>query len=332
MSVAARTELVAIMPVHNEEWILDKTLHVLSAVCDRIVVGDQCSTDRTAEICKRFEKVEYHLHTSEEIPERRRNLLLDAARTSDVPRVFLVLDADEILAGTALSPEFRATCESLRQGEALELPWIILWRDPSLYRDDRTIWSDRWLPCIFRDDGKIHYEGRWHENRVPRLPEFVLRRHGEVPLLHYAFVQWRRSMAKHALYRIREVLDPVQTTEGRRAVIGINAGYAVGKDERGMRRSRVQNAWIAPWRERGLDLATLPEDGLSWFDVDVLRAFAQHGTARFADLDIWDIDWEAARREALDAGVTGVPHSPIVDPRGAGAAVDHPLARSVPLP
>jgi glycosyltransferase involved in cell wall biosynthesis len=321
---SAPVELVAIMPVHNEEWILDTALRTLSAVCDRIIIGDQCSTDRTAEICSRFEKVEYHLHTSEAIPEQRRNLLLDAARARPGPRTFLVIDADEILTAGALDPAFRSACTELQIGEGLELPWIILWRDPWLYRRDQTIWSDRWLPCIFRDDGAIHYEGRWHENRVPRLREFRMRRYGDAALLHYAFVLWRRSMAKHALYRIREAADQAARGEDpRRAAVGINRGYAVGKDERRMARAAIPDDWVRGWRERGVKIGTLPVDGLSWFDADVLGEFARHGTTAFADLDIWDIDWEATRLEALAQGIADVPDSPIVDPRSFEERIYH---------
>ena len=51
--------LVAAIPVKDEEWIIGKTLDSLSRFCNKIVVQDDGSLDKTKEICESFDKVDF---------------------------------------------------------------------------------------------------------------------------------------------------------------------------------------------------------------------------------------------------------------------------------
>ena len=50
-------KIVACIPAKNEEFCIEKVLKVLSLFCYKIIVNDDNSTDKTQDICKKFEKV-----------------------------------------------------------------------------------------------------------------------------------------------------------------------------------------------------------------------------------------------------------------------------------
>ena len=52
-------KLIAALTAKNEEWIIGKTLSVLTKFCDKIVILDDNSNDKTEEICKSFDNVEF---------------------------------------------------------------------------------------------------------------------------------------------------------------------------------------------------------------------------------------------------------------------------------
>ena len=52
-----RPTIFCLMPVKNEEWIIERSLSSASIWADKIIVSDQGSTDRTVEIARRFPKV-----------------------------------------------------------------------------------------------------------------------------------------------------------------------------------------------------------------------------------------------------------------------------------
>ena len=93
-------KIVAMYRIKNEERWIEKSLESASEICQEIVILDDCSTDNTVSICKKFPNVV-------EIHERKEELPLDEAR--DRKEVFLMalkrnpdyvlsLDADQILA------------------------------------------------------------------------------------------------------------------------------------------------------------------------------------------------------------------------------------------
>jgi glycosyltransferase involved in cell wall biosynthesis len=47
-------QIIALMPVRNEAWIIERTLRTLATFCDRIIVANQRSVDGTAEILARL--------------------------------------------------------------------------------------------------------------------------------------------------------------------------------------------------------------------------------------------------------------------------------------
>ena len=60
----------------------------------------------------------------------------------------------------------------------------------------------------------------------------------------------------------------------------------------------IQEEWFVGWESMGIDMHNLPDDALTWHEIEVLRAFAEHGEKRFWLEPIWDIDWNKIRQSA----------------------------------
>ena len=168
-------KLIAVMPVKNEEWIIERTLETLSHWCDAIIVADQGSTDSTLEICRRYPKVVVVQNPSDEFNEQqRRQILLDAARQFDGKNLIFALDADEIVSATVLEGNvLDDLINQMQPGTSAVLQWMMLWRHPFRYRDDQSTWSNSWKHFVYWDDrsnmgfggGQIH---------LARVPEATL--------------------------------------------------------------------------------------------------------------------------------------------------------------
>ena len=300
--------------MRNEEWILHQNLQVLSNVCVVIIVGDQNSTDRTAEICVSFPKVRriessvFTPHTPD--APNRRQWLLDAARDYDGNNVILAVDADEILTATVLQNQDWLSClDSLDPGDALELQWIWLWGTPHQYIARESIWADRWTQFVFRDDRQTNYSvGNIHEPRVPQELWSRARRFESVKVMHDARMAPHRQKSRQYYIIIEELFKGNDRTE-------INQRYPITREDQPMVLEPLPDSWVERWLEIGIDLQNFNDPPLNWFDVEILALFNRHGTRRFADLNIWDIDWEYKRQLALSEGIRDVQSDPIKDPR-----------------
>ena len=128
-------KIVACIPAKNEEWIIGEVLKACSEFCYRIIVNDDNSTDRTQEICKRFEKVDLLVRPQRKLEDRQgakqRQELLDKAYEYE-PDYFLFLDADEIPSPDIIN-FFNNIDETVNMWT---LPWIHLWQDRNHYRID----------------------------------------------------------------------------------------------------------------------------------------------------------------------------------------------------
>ena len=54
---------------------------------------------------------------------------------------------------------------------------------------------------------------------------------------------------------------------------------------------KIPMEWFEGWKTLGIDMLSLPEDTLTWHEIEILRAFAEHGERRFWLEPIWDVDW-----------------------------------------
>ena len=305
--------IIALMPVRNEAWIIDRTIRVLSTFCDHIIVADQRSTDGTRQILERFSPLVAVIDNPNTFHSTSiRWKLLEEARSFDGDNFIFLIDADEIPTANIKDAAVLNSFIDLKPGSALEIPWIQLWRHPLWWRHDDSIWSQRWIPVGLRDDRSVKYGPVIHPNdhnaRIPECRHLV--RSEEVKLIHYQFVLFERKRSKECWYRASEAVEL-----GAGKVKDINYYYRVARDERNVHLVPIDPAWISGWQEMGIDLMHFQEEPLYWYDVEVLRWFNEKGLAYFASLDLWDVNWEAKRQLAIAQGFEGIPEESIVDPR-----------------
>jgi glycosyltransferase involved in cell wall biosynthesis len=309
------------MPVRNEAWIIGRTLSALATFCDHIIVADQRSSDGTRQILDSFSPKVLVIDNPNTIHSTTiRWQLLDAARNFEGNNFLFLIDADEIPTANITDASILNAVIDLQPGTALEIPWIQLWRHPLWWRDDASVWSQRWIAMGFRDDRTVRYEPlsalNDHNSRIPACRQ--VQRLQNLKLLHYQFVLFNRKRSKECWYRAAEAVEL-----GVEQAADINHYYRVARDEREVRLSPIDPEWVAGWRELGIDLEHFEEEPLYWYDVEVLRWFKEKGPDYFAPLDLWDVDWEAKRRLARAQGFEGIPAEPVADPRSLEQKLYH---------
>ena len=125
---------IAILPVKNEEWILEKCLACASVWADHIIVADQNSTDKTPDICAKFSQVVYLTNETVQFNEgARRQLLLDTARNFDGFNLIVFLSADEVLTANIIDHTvFESVFGCHGPGTGFTLQWPELWRSSGI--------------------------------------------------------------------------------------------------------------------------------------------------------------------------------------------------------
>jgi len=161
-------KIVACIPCKNEEWVIGKTLKVLSEICYKIIVNDDNSTDKTQEICRSFPKVDLMIRPPRKEADRQgalqRQELLDKAYEYN-PDYFFFIDADEIP-----TPDIIDFFENIDKDIVLwTLPWIHLWQDEEHYRIDSTVTEHG--VGIHWDPDKMYRKGYIVKN----VPDFRLK-------------------------------------------------------------------------------------------------------------------------------------------------------------
>jgi glycosyltransferase involved in cell wall biosynthesis len=309
---ALRPSIVVVTPTRNEGPNLPRFLAVTSEFADHIVIEDQCSSDDSVAICKRFGKVTLIENPSPVYDEagRQRRLLQKARELVGGPRIILALDADEILAGDALGSRGWQAMLEAKPGT------VLLFEKPDLYEvPERCIrYATPW-PLGFVDDGSEHRARRIHSIRVPSPPHAAHLVVDEVKILHYAMLRLDFQASKQRMYCAFENVHRTAAFWRRRLAYPRSTDWT-----RSGRLETTPERWFERWERAGIDMRTVPRQRYYWSDYEVLRLFHEHGARRFWLDEIWDFDWEACRAAALEAGVEGVPWRAIVGPPPALAA------------
>lgn len=319
-------KIITLTHVKNDAWCIGKAISHLSMWADEVIVADECSCDGSQQIyssCKHLDNVHFIENRPKfnfDTPDLR-NYMLSLARQFNGSNLIFEIHADEIMSAEILRPEVKnQLLNSLRPRSAVMMPWTTLWRHPRKYRSDSSIWSRTRSWFGYWDDRTAHFEGPYFHGS--RVPEKYLENRVDIDflqVLHYQFVNIGYERSKQALYHIYERNHfPHENIEY------INKKYAIAFDEKNLRLSRLHPRHIQPWIARGIPLdEKFPLNVFNWRDVEVLRNFSRYGIARYTELNIWYIDWEAKRQEALAEGFTEIPSTPIVDERGFSTRLAH---------
>lgn len=340
----ATPKIICVTPVKNEEWILDLFLQVTSQVADQILIADQGSTDGTRAICARYPKVTVVENNSPSFnePERQALLIGAARRRFPGPKLLLALDADEILSANLLDdPEWKAALQA-PPGVPIELQNVCLFGSSREYRSNVPgqpgVAS---IPYAMVDNDAPHVGLPIHSPRLPFRADVPPIRLARVVNMHYQFVDLERAMAKQRWYlcyeRLRFPEKPaVEIVERYRWVL---------HDVHTWTPQSAPVEWREGWERRGINLDGVARSQYFWWTWETLRYFARHGEEHFADLPLWEYDWEGARQAGLERGIANLPQRPVRDPRlprvhaSAAAATLAPAepdvledARRAPLP
>lgn len=176
-------KISAVIITYNEEKNIERCLKSLQGIADEIIVVDSYSTDKTAEICKRFE-VNFVLHPFEGYV-RQKNYVLDLASYDHI----LSIDADE-----AISEELRESILQVKND----------WRYDG-YRFNRlTNYCGKWVKYAgWYPDAKIRLwkkgKGKWegislHEKLIMGKDSSVGTLKGD--LLHYSYYSIAQYISK----------------------------------------------------------------------------------------------------------------------------------------
>lgn len=287
-------KLVATMPLRNEAWIVGMTARIVLQWCDELVVLLHQCIDRTPEILREIAEeypgrvtiLDEHDGVWREMHHRQR--LLKTARARGASHV-AITDADEILCGNLL-PTVRREIERLRPGQYMTAGMPCMWRSLTRYRTDGRIWSGRDdLVLAFADAPGVSWQpvgGYDHHMRAPsgsHVSGRILRDGG---VMHLQWASWRRLTAKHAWYQMHERLRyPL------RPVKQIATTYSYAPDERGLQTAEAPLSWWLPYRDlmRHVDLDAEP-----WHEAECRRLLDEHGTEKFAGLNLHQLAEVAA--------------------------------------
>ncbi|MFI5234625.1 MAG: glycosyltransferase family 2 protein [Gemmatimonadales bacterium] len=308
--MTAPPQIIVLTPVRNEAWILDRFLSVTSRFADQIVIADQHSTDTGRAVAARYPRVTLIDNPAAGYNEAERQLLLleTARRLVPGPRILLALDVDELLAADAPgSPDWQRMLAA-PPGTVLGLERVDL-----LHDDRRVMRHGLWTALGYVDDGAAHRPLLIHSTRIPAPPDAPILALPGIKVLHYALVRPGAVAAKSRWYSALEnCLGTCANPLKRRA------RYHDMMDFAGTARIEdADPAWFAGWEAAGIAMHGDREEPLYWYDLEVLRLFAEHGPRRFWLDDLWQVDWEGLRREAAGRGATGLPSAPIEPPPAA---------------
>ena len=271
-------KVITLIPIKNEDWILENTLKNISSFSDYIIVADQSSTDRTLEICKKFEKVRV-IHNPYTGPSNMiRWLLFDEARKIEGNNLIFCIDADEMISPKSIHAiQDIIEKKGLKPGVGFSFSWIQLWHSTEFHRVD-GVWKDSKKAVAFWDDRKIDYVRERliidHTSRIPEVSEafFV----EDYPLLHLQSISEDRYKIKQIWYRCYELINNKNNPKK------INARYSVA-DKKTVTLDKIRSTWFD-----GITIVPYAYDKRNdWHYKEIVEWFDAYGITFFEPLEIW---------------------------------------------
>lgn len=286
---AQQPKIIGLIPMRNEEIMIEQCLRGLAMITDEIIILDDASTDNSMAIIESLAKdcniTEIRRKKTWHRDEPGdRNALLNAGRAHGGTH-FVVIDADEMFTGNCLDNNFlRNAILSLQPGDVLIMNWIQLWKSVDFYRFDDSVWTYNYKPIIFADNPNAFYSSEFlHTARIPwNLGGKYYRIDGYTyGLMHFQFVNFDNVIIKHCWYRCLERIRTKKTGQE------INAIYDWFKP---------QNIHLEPAPREWFDNYYFFDRSIfdkeeKWRKAQIKEWIAQYGADFFSDLDIWFIDW-----------------------------------------
>ena len=197
------SKIVAMYRIQNEERWIEKSLEAASEVCQEIVILDDCSTDKTLSICKKFPKVV-------DIYERKKPLHLDEVRDKKIiwemtlkrnPEFVLKLDGDEILAPNSKEILLSEIMDLYPNDIVFSFQMLDMYDKPNQYRADGDFNKKAHIRLMKINDYTRNlkfvesgYPGNAHSLHFPPT-KYVPVRSG-VKILHYGYYDKNTRLKK----------------------------------------------------------------------------------------------------------------------------------------
>ena len=170
-----KNKIVGVYRIKNEERWIAKSLESISDICSEVVILDDGSTDKTVEICSKYDKV-VDIHKQKDLPfdeTRDRNLLLEMALKRK-PDIILSLDGDEILMPSSKEILSEELDVFYSEKKIFEFQFLTIWDQFNKIRYD-GLYGKTWQPRLFRVGknqkelriNKTQYSGNAHCEQVP---------------------------------------------------------------------------------------------------------------------------------------------------------------------
>jgi len=197
--------IVANLIVFNEEnrW-LEKALVQLERLADKIVILDDCSTDKTPKICKSFKKVIYY-RNEERMFDKDEHLAREKLwnlTIKEKPDWVICSDADELF-----DARFKCKMDELMNGTdiAFALHIINLWGDDEHFRADPR-WANAYNIRFFKylpESKQSFFNKKLH---CGSAPIYAYRRKVRIDLniFHYGYIREKDRKRKKVFYEERD--------------------------------------------------------------------------------------------------------------------------------
>jgi hypothetical protein len=294
-----RMNLVALMPVRNEDWILALSAAVALEWCDTLVLQLHACTDQSREIAEAL----FEQHGAERVriiaeldgawdEMTYRQHLLSEARACKATHIAMI-DADEVISAN-IANTIRLNIEHAPPDAIMMLPGFNL--RGGLEYHASGIWANRQFSTVFRDQPRLGWAGdRFHHREPMGAP---LLRYGcysprNGGTLHYWGFDELRLRAKHALYKVTERIrypqKPVRSIDLQYNMWRSAADVAAheGRAEPLWTYSQpIDKTWLWPQFPQPRRVGNI---GFTWQAAEVIRLVDEFGREMFAGLDLFGI-------------------------------------------
>lgn len=283
-------KLIGLLCVRNEDWVLGLSLRAALQWCDEVVIYQHACTDGSADVIANAGNVTGvtaiigHDPAWDEM--RHRQAMLELARHRSATHC-AIIDADEVLTGNLLGT-IRQQAEQMQPGGILQIPMRNMYGSINEYRCDQSIWGNTVTSIVFGDRPDLNWQaagGYHHHHREPYGANVALRIYPqqlEGGVMHLQFASRRRLLAKHALYKMDEVIR----WPGRRHVYEVDREYSQAPNWDGAQLLPVPESWWAPYREF---LGYLHVDQEPWQERECRRLMDLHGPEKFQGLNLFGV-------------------------------------------
>jgi len=196
--------------------------------------------------------------------------------------LLIALDADEFFPPDAWHTAEWQTMLAVKPGTVIKFRWA------NVCSGWETMWtSDFIFPGGYLDDGADHQGQKIHSSRVPCPVSAHSILMNKTKVLHVQMTDLERMKSKHRWYQCWERIN-----NPRKSSVQMFRQYhhMYGVPER--KKTAVPTAWLQGYEAAGIDLTSVFQENMLWWDRDVLDCFDKYGTSFFKKLNIWDTDWE----------------------------------------